>query len=298
MTTVTVGDHTLELGGEYLVELEERTSLADDPAAMHAALERDGYVLMRGFHDAERVERARQQVLEHMADDGLLDPDAPVEEGTIHPEYFDETFDMTGASWTHYPALQELVDGEGIMGFFDRFLEYRALAYDFKWGRAIATGQFTGFHVDRIFMNRGTEQLYTVWRPIGDCPLEMGPLVVCPGSHAHETLRETYGTLDVDRDVVEGWFSKDPYDVIDTVGGPLATAAFEAGDALIFGPYLMHGSLTNETDRFRISIDTRYQSVADPVDGRWVGREPIGHYNWPSPDETSMETLRAEWGLT
>ena len=146
-------------------------------------------------------------------------------------------------------------------------------------------------------MGRGTDDLYTVWRPVGDCPLEMGPLVVCPGSHRHDRLRETYAQLDVDRDVVEGAFSEDPIDVLRTVGASFATADFAAGDALIFGPYLLHGSLTNQTDRFRISIDTRYQSVSEPVDGRWVGADPIGHYNWPSPNETPMEELREEWGL-
>ena len=297
MTTVAVGDHELEFGGEHLVPLRESTDIMDDPDALRDRLETDGYLFLKAFHDPAAVRRARTDILEHMDDAGLLDPDSPREAGTIHPEYFDDGFDMTAASWTHYPHLHDLVHGDTSMDFFASFLNDRPLAYDFKWGRAKATGGFTGFHVDRIFMGRGTDELYTVWRPIGDCPLEMGPLVICPGSHTHEELRETYAQLDVDRDVVEGMFSEDPFDVIDTVGGPLATAPFEAGDVLIFGPYLLHGSLNNETDRFRISIDTRYQSVSEPVDGRWVGQEPIGHYNWPSPDETPMEALRAEWGL-
>lgn len=297
MRTVSVGDHELEMGSDDLVELRESNDVLDDPEALHERLREDGYLFVRGFHDPERVRAARADVLDHLAAEGLLDPDEPVEDGVVHPEYFGDEFDMSAASWTHYPNLAELVEGEEIMAFFERFLGEKPLALDRKLGRAKATGRFTGFHVDRIFMGRGTDRLYTVWRPIGDCPIEMGPLLVCPGSHRDDRLRETYARLDVDRDAFETMFSEDPHDVIETLGGPLATADFEAGDALIFGQYLLHGSLTNRTDRFRISVDTRYQSVEDPVDGRWVGSEPIGHYEWPHDDPTPMAQLREEWGF-
>lgn len=299
MTTVKVGNHNLEMGSEYLVELRESTDLMGDPEAMHNRLDEEGYLFLRGFHDPDLVREARRDVLEHMAEAEMLDPEEPVEEGFIHPEFFDETFDMSSASWTHYPNLEELVQGDEIMAFFEEFLGSKPIALDKKLGRAKATGDFTGFHIDRIFMSRGTENLYTVWSPIGDCPLEQGPLLLCPGSHKHERLRETYGQMDVDRDLFEAAFSEDPYDVVETIGGPLATADFEAGDVLIFGQYLMHGSLSNQTNRFRISVDTRYQSIEEPVDGRWVGAEPIGYYNWSgsSDDNTPMSRLRKEWGL-
>lgn len=297
MTTVTVGDRELDMGSEHLVELRESTDILGDPEKLRERLSEDGYLFIRGFHDPDLVRDARRDVLEHLSDEGLLHPDEPVEEGVIHPDYFGDEFDMTAATWTHYPNLETLVEGDEIMAFFDEFLDAKALALDRKLGRAKATGDFTGFHVDRIFMNRGTENLYTVWRPIGDCPLDQGPLLLCPGSHEHDRLRETYGTMDVDQDVFESAFSEDPFDVIDTVGGPLATADFEAGDALIFGQYLLHGSLSNQTDRFRISVDTRYQSIEEPVDGRWVGADPVGHYNWPASDATPMSELRSQWGL-
>lgn len=297
MTLVSVGEHELETDGDELVELRDSTDLVDDPPALRERLAEDGYLYLREFHDPDLVRAARRDVLDHLAEEGMLHPDEPVEEGVVHPDYFGDEFDMSAASWTHYPNLEELVEGEAVMEFFEEFLDAKPLALDRKLGRAKATGDFTGFHVDRVFMNRGTEDLYTVWRPIGDCPLERGPLLLCPGSHRHDRLRETYGRMDVDRDVFEASFSEDPHDVVETVGGPLATTDFAAGDALVFGQYLLHGSLSNRTDRFRISVDTRYQSVEDPVDGRWVGADPIGHYDWPADDETPMSDLREEWGL-
>lgn len=297
MTTVTVGDRDLELGGEHLVEMRDSSALLGDPTALRDRLQEDGYLLLRGFHEPDRVRAARRQVLEHMAGEGMLDPDAPIEEGVVHPDYFDATFDMDAASWTHYPALEELVSADDVMAFFGDLVDAKPIVLDRRLGRAKATGDFTGFHVDRVFMGRGTERLYTCWRPVGDCPVEMGPLVVAPGSHRHERLRETYGRMDVDAEPFEPYFSTDPLDVVETLGGPLATADFEAGDALVFGQYLLHGSLTNTTDRFRVSIDTRYQSIAEPVDARWMGEDPVGHYNWPADDQTPMAELRAQWGL-
>jgi hypothetical protein len=297
MTTVRVGDHELRMGGDHLVELRDSSDYLGDPAVLRERLATDGYLFLRGFHDADRVRAARREVLDHLAEAGLLDPSEPIEDGVVHPEYFGDEFDMSAADWTHYPTLEELVDGEDVLSFFEQFLGAKPLALDRKLGRAKATGEFTGFHVDRIFMGRGTDRLYTLWRPIGDCPLAQGPLVVCPGSHDHDRLRETYARLDVDRDTVEETFSEDPSDVVETLGGPLATADFEAGDALLFGQYLLHGSLSNTTDRFRISVDTRYQSIEEPVDGRWVGADPVGHYNWDPGEGTPMAELRAAWGL-
>lgn len=207
---------------------------------------------------------------------------------------------MSGSSWTHYPNLKTIIDGDTIVSFFRAFLGAKPFVLDQKRGRAKATGYFTGFHIDHIFMGRGTEQLYTVWRPVGDCPVEMGPLVVCPGSHNHDRLRETYGQLDVDIDRVNPFFSRDAQDVIETIGSPLATAEFTAGDAIIFDTNLLHRSLTNRTDRFLISVDTRYQSIEEPADPRWVGADPTGQYNlddWGPDDLRSIQDCREEWGL-
>ena len=300
MTTVEIGEREFEFGGDELVALRDNSDCLDDVATLRERLAEDGYLFIRGFHDEDLVECARRDVLAHLDAEGLLDPDAPVDAAKVHPEWGTETFDMSGADWTMYPNLERLIEGAGVMGFFERVLDTKPFVLDRKRGRAKATGYFTGFHVDRIFMGRGTESLYTCWRPIGACPVEMGPLVVVPGSHRHERLRETYGQLDVDVDGVEPFFSRDARDVLETVGGPLATANFRPGDALVFDTYLLHGSLTNRTDRFRISVDTRYQSIEEPADPRWVGADPVGQYNlddWAPADLRPMTECREEWGL-
>ena len=52
--------------------------------------------------------------------------------------------------------------------------------------RGVYREAFTGVHVDRVYMNRGTPNLYTMWTPFGDTTIEMGTLVVCEGSNSLE----------------------------------------------------------------------------------------------------------------
>ena len=150
-------------------------------------------------------------------------------------------------------------------------------------------------------MGRGcTQNLRTTWIPFGDIPFEQGPLVLCVGSHklpGFARIRETYGKMDVDRDHVTGAFTDDGVDMVDRYGGRWLTTEFEMGDALIFGMFTMHGSLSNVTDRYRLSCDTRYQRADEPADERWMGENPIAHYAWTKGETVSMEEARKRWGV-
>ena len=114
---------------------------------------------------------------------------------------------------------------------------------------------------------------------------------------ARSTSDPTYGRMDVDRDHVEGAFSNDPLELIERYGGKWLSSEFETGDALIFGMFTMHGSLSNVSDRYRISCDTRYQRADEPIDERWVGENPKAHYAWHEGEMVPMEEARKRWGV-
>ena len=46
---------------------------------------------------------------------------------------------------------------------------------------------------------------------------------------------------------------------------------------LIFGPKLLHATLDNQTDEFRLSVDTRFQPASELMDPRFVGTRPEVH---------------------
>lgn len=294
---VKVGSRDLELPGKYIAaDLRASNDILGDPAAMRARIEEDGYLLIREFHDPAMVLAARRALLEMAAANHDLDPDAPLMDGVIHPQ------PKGGAmrrDFTANSTFRALVESPRVMGFFDRFLGGEAMTYDYKWLRFMPTGATSGAHYDVVYMGRGTRRLYTTWTPLGDIDLAMGPLCLCLGSHQFEKVKQTYGEMDVDRDLVDGWFSNDPVEIVDKFGGRWATTEFKAGDALIFGMFMMHASLSNTTNRYRISCDTRYQLAGEPVDDRWIGTDPKAHYGLsdPSKQHVPMREAREKWGV-
>ena len=292
-----MGAREMELGGPYLGDLRDATSSADDPAALRERMAEDGYLLIRGMHDPERVRAARRAVLESLKTNGQLDESRPLDEAGI-PQGGCGAFFGGAKTVTHTPEFLGLVESPELMRFFSDFLGGAAMTFSYKWLRAIGHEGFTGAHYDIVYMGRGTTDLFTCWTPIGDVRYEQGPLAVIEGSHKLDRLKETCGRMDVDRDnVSKGFFSEDPIELVDLFGGRFLTAEFEVGDALIFGMYTMHGSLLNETDCYRISCDTRYQRADQPADERWIGEKPIAHYAWGKGETIRIEEARRKWGV-
>jgi ectoine hydroxylase-related dioxygenase (phytanoyl-CoA dioxygenase family) len=268
-----VGNRELELGGPHLTELRSSNEIMHDVKALRDRIEEDGYLLIRGFHHRENVLKARTSVLEKMDQMGKLNRDTLLEEGIIADG--SKSIFMGGTN-EGLPALLNVLNGDHIMHFFDEFLGEQSLTYHYKWLRAVGKGDFTGAHYDIVYMGRGTPNVYTVWSPLGDVSYEMGGLAICLGSHRFEELKRSYGTKDWDKDGI-GHYTDDPLVIMEKFGGKWATTEFQAGDVLIFGMYLLHCSLENTTNQYRISVDARYQSVNEKVDERWSDKKPKSH---------------------
>lgn len=294
--TLTMGKRELEMGGPFLGELRDATPLRDDPEALRNLMEDEGYLLVRGFHDREKVLAARRRILQGLAENGQIDRSHPLDQAVIAPG--GRGAFLGGAkAMTHTPEFLAVVESPELMDFFTAFFGAPAATYDYKWLRIIARGNFTGAHYDIVYMGRGTQRVYTVWTPLGDVPWELGPLCILAGSHRLERIKETYGKMDVDRDHVDGAFSNDPLEMTERYGGKWLSSEFQAGDALIFSMFTMHGSLSNVSDRYRISCDTRYQSADEPIDERWIGENPKAHYAWRQGEMVAMENARKKWGV-
>jgi hypothetical protein len=288
-----VGDRKLEMGGKYLTELKDSNDIMDDSVKLRERMVEDGYLLIRGFHDRDQVLDARNEYLQQLHVMGRLAPGTAIEEGIIGSD--NKGAGAQGLNLER-PELLKLLNSRRAMGFFNQFLGGPALTYDYKWLRAVPKGEFTGAHYDIVYMGRGTHNLYTLWTPLGDISYEMGGLTVCLGSHKFYKIIQTYGQMDVDRDNISGWFSNDPVEVVDKFGGQWATTEFKAGDVMIFGMFLMHGSLMNTTGQYRLSVDTRFQLADEPYDDRWYGKN-LGHYAWGQGATVPMQDARKQWGI-
>jgi hypothetical protein len=251
--------------------------------------------------DREKVLSARRRILEYMAEHEALEPGSRPLDGVMGQ--YGKSVGMMGRNViTHHPEVKAVLESEELFNFFETFFGEASRTFDYKWLRAVGNEQFTGCHYDVVYMGRGSGKLHTAWVPFSDTPVEQGTLAVCEGSHndpGFQRLRDTYGKVDIDRDLIDGWFSDDPQEILTKFGGRWRTTNFKAGDIIVFGMYMLHASTTNTTDKWRISCDVRFQPAADPVDERWVGENPISHYaRVESGDKfQTISSQREVWGI-
>lgn len=278
--TLTSHGFQFDASPTQLGELRSSNDILHDADALRRRMQKDGYLLLRGYLDKEVVRNARRELLTKLASVGEVDTSRSLDEavysGTSNwtPEFVKDL--RTGT------ALRALCHQGRIIEFYEHFLGGAVRSFDHIWVRRVKPGTATGCHYDVVYMGRGTHRLYTAWIPIGDVPFNLGPLVILENSHRLDELKGTYGQLDVDRDRDNnpyggGWFSKNPVEVQERFGGRWLTTEFQAGDVLTFTMFTLHCSLDNTSDRVRLSSDSRYQLASEPVDERWTGESPIGH---------------------
>ena len=298
---------------QVFAELNLSDDSVDDREELWRRFEEDGYLFLPGFLDKDEVLAARTEVMQRLWDAGVLDKNHLMIDGIAVP---DKEFNgaATGPFMPllakNNPPLEKVLYSGPMMRFYDFFLGGRATHFDYTWFRTKSPGpNATQPHYDVVYMGRGTRQLYTSWTPFGDVPYEMGGLMVLEGSHQYAELKAGYGQTDVDMfcanesPEAEGlvatarregreltgeergqirWNSSGAYahDVIavrEELAGRWLTAEYELGDLLVFCMYLLHASSDNQTDRIRLSSDSRYQLASEPMDERWIGDDPPAH---------------------
>lgn len=277
----------LDMSPEAFGELRSSNDVLGDDAALRARMDEDGCVLLRGFLGRERVLEARHEMLNRLNAEGALDPAAPLLDGVLR-EGWRNGFRIDLAK-DNEPVRRVLYEGP-MIEFFEGFLGQPVRHYDYTWVRSVGPGHGTPPHYDIVYMGRGTWNLWTAWTPMGDVSWDLGGLMVIPGTHKHERLRNGYAKKDVDTYCTnrpapsgwnspgtDGWLTNDPVGVRKRLGR-WSSSQFRAGDVIVFSTCLVHAGLDNRTpDRIRLSTDSRYQPLSEPADERWIGANPIGH---------------------
>lgn len=281
----------LDTSPEAFGELRRSDDVADQPEALRQRLEEDGYLFVPGFFDAEIILAARRSVAARLAAEDALDPAYPVEDLVARA---DRAMTYRGDLALNNPAIDRVVYGPELLGFYELLFGEPVRHFDHTWFRAVSHGLGTPPHCDLVYMSRGTHQLLTCWIPYGEVPLEVGGLMVLEDSHQKSERLKNYLTVDVDLycennpDHIEkvkvkggwshpGWLTNNPVVLRERLGGRWLTAEYRPGDFLTFKMNLIHASVDNQTHRIRLSSDTRYQRAGQPADERWVGPNPAGH---------------------
>ena len=142
----------------------------------------------------------------------------------------------------------------------------------------------TPAHYDLIYLRAGTDNILTVWIPIGDIDIEEGGLMYLEGSHTQGIKIEKEFSIKnanlskedrisaFNKNMTEGgWISKDFPNLAEKFNSKWLVTNYAAGDILIHSPYLIHASTNNQSskERIRLSTDIRFQNVDDKIDIRW-----------------------------
>ena len=75
-TKVSMSGHELVFG-QNIFTPRDANGILHDEAALHARIEEDGYLLIRGFYDREAVLSARIDILKQLSEQGRLAKDVP-----------------------------------------------------------------------------------------------------------------------------------------------------------------------------------------------------------------------------
>jgi hypothetical protein len=307
---VEVGTRMLEVGRHLRWMDETPPGTTSSAAAMHALIERQGYMLLRDLVPREAVADGCRCLAATLAAGGWLAPGRDpelLELGAAPPNGGFMLAASEQDEMMNNPAVRRVLAGPELMGLFERLFGEEPATFAFKWFRAMCPGQSSGFHVDKVYMGKGSPSLVSVWIPWHDVDVERGGLVVLERSNsspAHARLRETYGEHDYEHSRIDtgqgntvansGWYTRDPAELLALeaaawrkddqeqegasgggVGGGgccwRTAEQFNAGDVVVFPMQTMHGTVTNTTHTpalLRLSCDIRFQPRADEVDPR------------------------------
>jgi Phytanoyl-CoA dioxygenase (PhyH) len=224
------------------------------PRRLRSAIRQNGYFLVRRLLPHEAVDSLLAEVAQILFDAGWLLPGHNPSEriantgaacGDPDPAFkriYQEVFNLAAFhSLPHHPALRRAMT---------MLVGERLLIHPKPIGRLIFPNcdrLTVHAHQDYRFMG-GDPECYTVWIPLHDCPVELGPLRVMEGSHRFGFQRHEDENLHVPEIPVSG-----------AEGGEWIGGEINAGDVLIFHSLTVHAAAPNLSKRLRISLDCRFQ---------------------------------------
>jgi len=237
----------------------DSTALRDDGSALRARMEADGYLFIRGLLPTAAVEDLRRQFLEIAARHGWLRADTSIDESVADPAAAcvdPEPRYLTALREIYrLEAFHALSHHPAILGLLETMLDGPVLPHPRLIARSIFPQRpdfTTPAHQDFPHI-QGTPDTYSVWIPLGDCPIERGGLQIAEGSHRSEVMpfRVTSGSGGME--------------VIEPFEGRWVASDFATGDAVIFHSMTVHKALPNTSIHLRQSVDSRYQRADQPL---------------------------------
>jgi len=246
----------------------DSTGLVKDPPALRQRLSEHGYLFLRGVGPKDRLLELRKDMLQLCKEAGWLDATAPLMEGKwsgVGPYTEGEQPYMDVYKKVIYLAsFRDAPEAPEMYALMEKVIDGPVLLHQRKIGRLTFPRnvvQTTAAHQDFHYI-RGSSETYTVWMPVGDCPVELGGLAVLKGSHKQGFIE--HGRFSVKKYAQDGL---GPEQWPGGEGVEWQTGDFGLGDLILFHSHTIHKAMPNLTkDRIRLSIDNRYQRKGEAIE--------------------------------
>ncbi len=261
---------------QYFEELKPAS--ISDKNALVAQFERDGYVYLKSFLNRDSVFDLRELYMQQFDDvifkegtsrrEGIFSGKLqyrPSEHGLPHHPAAQFVKNSQFIAFTHNPRLRAvaelLMQGADVVQ-----LKRKPLRHFYK-----GTNVSSRAHSDYTYLNDGTDNVLTLWIPLGDIPMECGGLLYLKGSDKLDLsmLRETV-KREGEQPTDDRPIANDLKEVSDITGCPWLYTDFKAGDIVLHNPYIVHASLDCNSDAMRLSTDVRFADINGRIDARWL----------------------------
>lgn len=269
----------IEVPDALLGPMRDSSGLLDEPSALRARMEEDGFLYLRGVLDPQAVQAARIEILARLETVDEIEPGTDIFTGRSARAEREPDLGAFWKSVSEGPRLRSVSHGPAMSRIVAAVAGEPVVPQDYMFLRVGVAGRATGLHYDYPFFTRAHDQVWTVWLPLGEVPMERGPLVMVEGSHRFRDLIDPMIGFDVMADPSrKADLGAEAVSFARSRGTRLLTADFAPGDVAIFGMYVAHGSLDNHdgSGRVRISCDVRWQPARLPRDERYFGANPGG----------------------
>jgi hypothetical protein len=257
--TVSSNGAAIPFTAELFAPMRDSTDLLGDPVSLREQLRVDGYVLLRQVLDPATVLRLRQSYMDGFPADAAKMPAYGV---AGHPAH----------EFVRSAEFKQFVDQPALANLAETLLDGpahrlpRSILRHFDSG----TRRSSRAHTDFTYMDRGSEDVVTMWIPVGDCTPSGGGLVyledscgIAPDRLAE--LREVNDRADDPRPLSHdlGWVAR-------KLERRWLWTDYRTGDVAVHTPHLVHAALDTNTPAARVSVDVRFVRAGAQIDARWT----------------------------
>ena len=243
-----------------LQEMKDSTALLGNMEALRKVLHDDGYILLRNIFNREEIGKARRVVLSCLDKHwNLIDTSlGPLDEG--HCQGDSKGMCLTGfTSVTHHQDVLNILEGQKLFNLFTNLLNEQPATFNNKWVRVHSQSEYTDEHTDLYRFANSSQGLHTCWIPLGDYTPTSGCLALC--TQSHHLVRAHMSAVQRGEATVDGKTELPPTFERFNQRANWVSTNFSMGDLVIFDINLIHSGTENTTNRYRISLDSRWQPM-------------------------------------